>query len=95
MRRSSAGAFLIRFDDVEGEGKSVHEIRNFGEALFSIFREDNWASVDIAEVDACTDRFHVTLLRAGKMQRVRQMIEDAAYQDMMRRFAIEFIEPEF
>jgi hypothetical protein len=88
MREQYVSSFLITFSDVDGEGSSLDMIRNFGEHLFSTFREGDSAFVDLGEVDHCVDRFHVFLRKKSLSRTVAQMIENALYNQGMRRATV-------
>lgn len=63
--------FLPRVTD----DTAIHRIRNFGEALFVMFREDGWAEVSLAEVDRATNRLVVTVRSARRVRRIAANIE--------------------
>ncbi len=51
----------------------IHRFRNFGEDIFRALRDS--CDVDLDEIDASTDRFHVRGIKARQVGRVVKTIE--------------------
>ena len=86
--RTVAREILIRFDWQGGDrGRLVHIMRNFGEALFTALRNDNWATIDIAEVDRATDRLRVAVRSARRLRRTRALIEKLLKEHFLSGYA--------
>jgi hypothetical protein len=59
---------------IDFDGVPVHQVRNFGEALFDAFKSDKPASVSLAEVDRATDQLRV-IVRYPSKRRVQSSIK--------------------
>ena len=67
-----AKTILVRISD-EPTPDIVHRFRNFGEDVYRALRDS--CDVDIDEIDASTDRFHVRGIKARQVGRVTKLIE--------------------
>lgn len=74
----------IRLED-DPDGERVSRFRNLGEAVYSAFWDLTLASVDIAEVDAAIDCFHVRRIRTrhlGTVSKIlHRLIRQHGFQD--------------
>jgi hypothetical protein len=59
---------VIDFDAVP-----IHQVRNFGEDLFRAFKDDDPASISLAEIDRATDQLRV-VVRYSSKRRVRSAV---------------------
>ena len=67
-----AKTVLVRISD-EPTPDIVHRFRNFGEDVYRALRDS--CDIDIDEVDASTDRFHVRGIKARQVGRVVTLIK--------------------
>ena len=75
-----AGTILIRFTASPGEeaGSMVHRLRNFGEDVDRVLRDNNWGEIDHDEVDHATWEFAVTGIRQTNQRRLASWLEEEA-----------------
>ena len=59
---------------IDFEAVSVHQVQNFGEVLFSVFREGKPASVSLDEIDRATSQLPVVIDYPSR-RRVRETLK--------------------
>ena len=76
---------VIKFKAQPGEEADlIHRLRNFGEDVFRLLRENEWGKVDIDEVDRATAEFAVTgIKQANRLRLMRWLAEEAARQHLI------------
>jgi hypothetical protein len=66
---------IIEFDPQPDRYALVHRVRNFGEDLYRVCREDGWAEISLDEVDRATNQLIVKVGSARRERRITAMIE--------------------
>ena len=78
-----AREIIIDFPTVPSIAPSVHQIRNFGEDLYRLFRDGGWASISLGDVDRATDRLSVKVQSKRQVRRVMAQIEKVLDQHLL------------
>jgi hypothetical protein len=58
---------------IDFEEGHIHRMRNFGEALYHAFKQDDWASISVEEIDRAKTQLWVTVLAKRKVRRVSSL----------------------
>jgi hypothetical protein len=61
---------------IEFEPGHTHRIRNFGEALYSAFKEDDYALIALEEIDRATTQLHVRVRVNRQVRRISRLIQN-------------------
>ena len=75
-------AVTLRVRALDPECTTVHRWRNFGESVWLRYRDEPRVDCDLGEIDASTERSHISV-RTGLQGRVRRMIEEVAAAHLM------------
>ena len=78
-----ARQIIINFILGPDRSSDIHRIRNFGEDLYRLCRNDGWASISIADVDRATNQLRVSIRSARRVRRTGQMIEKLLVQHFL------------
>lgn len=60
--------------DWPSNGQQIHQMRNFGEALYRAFKKDGWAEISLDEIDRATDQLRVTVFSVPRTRRATAII---------------------
>jgi len=58
----------------EPSAQSIHQVRNFGEALFHACEEDDSSLIPLSEIDHATNQLTVTVRSSSRVRRTVAMV---------------------
>ncbi|MGB3335696.1 MAG: hypothetical protein WBA73_00810 [Devosia sp.] len=64
-------------------GPLTHQFRNYGETVFGWVNENDFGSVDIADVDRSTNQFAIRNVKASKLRRITRWVEEEAARQFL------------
>jgi hypothetical protein len=65
----------------------IHRLRNFGEDLFHMFRDDGRVPIDLDEIDRATGQFSIVVKHRRQLHRTLQAIEPVLAKHFPDRIA--------
>jgi hypothetical protein len=60
---------------IDFEPGNIHEMRNFGEALFHSLQKKGWGSISLHEIDSATTQLRVAVFPRSSVRQTAQMIQ--------------------
>jgi hypothetical protein len=65
---------VIDFDRRQNAPALIHKLRNFGEEVWRVCKDDGWGSIALEDVDSATDQLIVTVSSSRHVRRMAAMV---------------------
>jgi hypothetical protein len=82
-----AWQIVIDFEGGEASPTFVHQLRNFGEDLWRVCKEDGWASMVLEDIDRATNQLTITVLSSRRVRRTVSMTRKMLDKHFLARYA--------